>query len=239
MGSGLRSREVPSALYSRSSRARGTRRRMRGFEGWGRHLSSGPAAAAKATFALTHPSNLRETTRLTTSSPSSQSHRPSRVQRGDGVRQGRGAAGRIHCVIPEERIENAGQAAGQCDDGDVLAPARGDAPGPGPERLSRGGPAAQDRERGLNEQPAHAGVPGFGDGAAALRVARAGLAGHEAEIGFELMRMGERPTSSMAARKAAAVTGPTLGTERRRGTRGSWTARCSIVASEYASCWLR
>ena len=63
-GSGLRSREVPSALYSRSSRARGTRRRMRGFEGWGRHLSSGPAAAAKATFALTHPSNLRETVRL-------------------------------------------------------------------------------------------------------------------------------------------------------------------------------
>jgi hypothetical protein len=59
--SGLRSREVPSALYPRSSRARGTRRRIGGFEGWGRHLSCGPAAAAKPTFALTHPSNLRET----------------------------------------------------------------------------------------------------------------------------------------------------------------------------------
>jgi len=33
---------------------------MRGFEGWGRHLCSDPAAAAKRTFALTHPSNLRE-----------------------------------------------------------------------------------------------------------------------------------------------------------------------------------
>src|SRR5712691_6213303 len=192
-GSGLRSREVPSALYSRSSRARGTRRRMRGFEGWGRHLSSGPAAAAKATFALTHPSNLRETTRLTTSSPSSQSHRPSRVHRGDGVRQGRGAAGRIHRSIPEEGIENAGQAAGQRDNGDVLAPTCSDAQGPGPERLSRGGPAAEDREGGLNEQPAHARVPGLSDGAAALRLARAVLAGHEAEIGFELMRMVEAP----------------------------------------------
>ena len=32
MGRGLGSREVRSALYSRSSKARGTRRRMRGFE---------------------------------------------------------------------------------------------------------------------------------------------------------------------------------------------------------------
>src|SRR5712691_3079753 len=166
---------------------------MRGFEGWGRHLSSGPAAAAKATFALTPPSNLRETTRLTTSSPSSQSPRPLRVQRGDGDRQGRGAAGCIHRPIPEERIENAGQAAGQRDDGDVLAATCSDAQGPGPERLSRGGPAAEDREGGLNEQPAHARVPGLSDGAAALRLARAVLAGHEAEIGFELMRMVEAP----------------------------------------------
>ena len=66
MGRGLGSREVPSALYSRSSKARGTRRRMRGFEGWGRHLRSGPATAAKPTFALTHPSNLRETIGFTT-----------------------------------------------------------------------------------------------------------------------------------------------------------------------------
>jgi hypothetical protein len=44
---------------------------------------------------------------------------------------------------------------------------------------------------------------------------------------------------SIAARKAAAVTGLTLGTERRRGTRGSWTARCSIRSSEYVSCRFR
>src|SRR5262245_49631324 len=43
---------------------RSGRRRMRGCEGWGRHLSSGPATAAKSTFALTHPSNLRETKAL-------------------------------------------------------------------------------------------------------------------------------------------------------------------------------
>jgi hypothetical protein len=38
-------------------------------------------------------------------------------------------AGRIHRPIPEERIEDAGQAAGQRDDGDLLAPARGNAQG--------------------------------------------------------------------------------------------------------------
>src|SRR5215470_3496905 len=38
--------------------------------------------------------------------------------------------GRIHRVIPEERIENAGQATGQRDDGGVLASARGNAQGP-------------------------------------------------------------------------------------------------------------
>ena len=32
--------------------------------------------------------------------------------------------------------------------------------------------------------------------------------------------------------------GPMQGTERRRGTRGSWTARCSIRSSEYVSCRL-
>ena len=145
VGSGRGSREVPSALYSRSSKARGTRRRMRGFEGWRRHLRSGRAAAAKPTFALIHPSNLRETIRLTTPSSSSlsspsQSQSPvrwfSRMKRGDGVGQGCGAAGRIHRAVPEERVEDAGQAAGERHDGDVLAAARGDAQGPGPR--SRG-----------------------------------------------------------------------------------------------------
>jgi hypothetical protein len=36
-------------------------------------------------------------------------------------------------------MENAGQAAGERDDGDVLTPARGDARGPRPERPGRGG----------------------------------------------------------------------------------------------------
>jgi hypothetical protein len=37
------------------------------------------------------------------------------------------AAGLIHRAIPEERIENAGQAAAQRNDGDVLAPTHGEA----------------------------------------------------------------------------------------------------------------
>jgi hypothetical protein len=69
---------------------------------------------------------------------------------GEGA-QGRGAAGCIHRPIPEEGVQNAGQAAGQRDDGDVFTPTRGEAQGPGPERRGRGGPAAQDREGGLNE----------------------------------------------------------------------------------------
>ena len=202
------SREVPSALYSRSSRARGTRRRMRGFEGWGRHLRSGPATAAKPTFALTHPSNLRETIEAhphhhhsgpvtVTVSHSQSSSRLrgviSRVKRGDRGGKGRGrGAGRIHRSIPEERIENAGQAAGERDDGDVLASARGDAQGPGPEGLGRGGRRRRIETRRLDEQPANTRVARLGDGAAALRVARAVLAGHEAEVGFELMRVGKR-----------------------------------------------
>ena len=43
------------------------RRRKRGVVGWGRHLRSGHGAAAKETFALTHPSNPRETSALTES----------------------------------------------------------------------------------------------------------------------------------------------------------------------------
>jgi hypothetical protein len=34
---------------------------MRGVEEWGRHLRNGARTAAKSTYALTHPSNLRET----------------------------------------------------------------------------------------------------------------------------------------------------------------------------------
>ena len=64
--SGLRrwlygSREVRSSFYSRSSVASDARRRMRGVEGWGRHLCDGSRTAARNDCALTHPSNLRET----------------------------------------------------------------------------------------------------------------------------------------------------------------------------------
>ncbi len=55
------SREVRSSFYSRSSVASAARRRMRGVEGWGRHLRNGSRTAAKEFHALTHPSNLRET----------------------------------------------------------------------------------------------------------------------------------------------------------------------------------
>ncbi len=49
----------------------------------------------------------------------------------------------------------------------------------------------------------------------------------------------KRPTSSRVATKAVAVTGPMLGTVRRRWTRASWAARCSMAWSEYASWALR
>jgi hypothetical protein len=52
---------------------------------------------------------------------------------------------------------------------------------------------AKDGDRGLNQEPAGARVAGIGDGAAALGFAGAVLAGHEAEIGFELMRVVEAP----------------------------------------------
>ena len=56
-----------------------------------------------------------------------QSGGPSRGQRGDRVRMMSRGAGGIHRPIPKERIEDAGQAAGERDDGDVLAAARGNA----------------------------------------------------------------------------------------------------------------
>ena len=40
---------------------------QKGSRGWARHLCGGPGTAAKATFALTHPSNPRETNALTES----------------------------------------------------------------------------------------------------------------------------------------------------------------------------
>ena len=94
-------------------------------------------------------------------------------------------------AITEQRIEDAGEATGKRDDGDVFPAARGDAQGPGPQvfRLRRA--TTEDRDRGLNQQPAGARVAGLGDRPAALRLVGAVLTGHEAEIGFEVMRVAE------------------------------------------------
>src|SRR5262245_58350832 len=76
-----------------------------------------------------------------------------------------------HAAVTQERIEDAGEAAGESDNGDVLAAAGRDVQGPGVEGLGLGGATAEDGDRGLNEQPAGAARPGLGDGAAAPRVA--------------------------------------------------------------------
>src|SRR4030095_5103072 len=104
---------------------------------WGRHLRSGPATAAKATFALTQPSNLLETRARTISTAARGSH----AHGGGGA--SRGTAGRPnalgleHTAIAQQRIEDAGEATGEGDDGDVFAAARGDAQGPGLYLLGR------------------------------------------------------------------------------------------------------
>jgi hypothetical protein len=88
-------------------------------------------------------------------------------------------------------MEDAGEATGEGDHGHLFPPARGDAQGPGPQLLRLRRTVAEDRDGGLNQEPAGARVAGLGDRAASLRVARAALAGHEAEVGFALMRVGE------------------------------------------------
>ena len=128
---------------------------------------------------------------------------------------------------------------GEGADGDVFVAARGDTQGTGSQLLRLRRVSAEDRDGGLNQEPAGVRVAGLGDRVAVLRVAGAVLAGHEAEVGFELMRVTEALGVVDRGEEGGGVTGPTQGTERNRSTRGSWTARCSIVASEYASCWLR
>jgi hypothetical protein len=93
-----------------------------------------------------------------------------------------------HAAIAQQRIEDAGEATGEGDHGHLLPPAGSDAQGPGPQVLRLRRATTEDRDRGLNQEPAGARVAGLGDGAPALRLARAVLAWHEAEIGFELLR---------------------------------------------------
>ena len=101
------------------------------------------------------------------------------------------ALGLEDAAIAQQRIEDAGQATGEGDHGHLFSATRGDAQGPGPQFFRLGRAAAEDRDGGLNQEPAGARVAGLGDRAAPLRLARAALAGHEAEVGFELMRMVE------------------------------------------------
>lgn len=77
-----------------------------------------------------------------------------------------------YATITQQRIKDTGEATGERDDGHLLPAARGDAQGPGAQVFRLGRPAAEDRDGGVNQQPAGAGVAGLGDGAAALGLAR-------------------------------------------------------------------
>jgi len=92
-----------------------------------------------------------------------------------------------HTLIAEQGIEDAGQAAGEGDDGDGLATARRDVEGPRPEGLGLGRSAPEDGDRGLNQEPAHASLASLGNGAAALTLPGAEFARHQAEVRFDLM----------------------------------------------------
>src|SRR5262245_48874014 len=69
--------------------------------------------------------------------------------------------------IAQHRVEEAGQTAGQREDGDLFPPARGDAGRPPPPGGRARIAQAQDRHGRLDERSAHPAVPGFGDPAAA------------------------------------------------------------------------
>ena len=101
------------------------------------------------------------------------------------------ALGLEHAAISQQRIEDAGKATGEGAHGHLFPPARSDAQGPGRQLLRLRRATAEDRDGSLNQEPASARVAGLGDRAPPLCLARAVLAGHEAEVGFELMRMAE------------------------------------------------
>ncbi len=114
----------------------------------------------------------------------------SRGDRGRGFGPG-GASWVEHAPVSEQRVEDAGQAPGEGDGGNVLAAARGDVEGPRAEGLSLRRPPPEDGDRGLNQEPARAGVAGLGDPPAPLALPRAELARHQAEVGFHLVRAPE------------------------------------------------
>jgi hypothetical protein len=154
-----------------------------GIRRWGRHRPDGPATAARQHVALTHPSNLREI-RVRIARASSTG---SRVHEGGGPgARMPNAPGLEHAAIAQQRIEDAGETTGEGDD-DVFTAARGDAQGPGPQRLGLRRVPAKEGDCGLNQPPAHGRVAGLGDRTPALGLARAVLAGHEVELGIELL----------------------------------------------------
>jgi hypothetical protein len=93
---------------------------MRGFEGWGRHLRGGPATAARQHFALTHPSNLREIKARIVRASSTGSHVHEGSSRGTRMPD---ALGLEHAAIAQQRIEDAGEATGEGDDGHLFTAA--------------------------------------------------------------------------------------------------------------------
>jgi hypothetical protein len=60
----------------------------------------------------------------------------------------RRGAGFVHGPIPEERIEDAGQATGERDDGDLFAAAGGDVERPAAEGVSADGRSPENAEIG-------------------------------------------------------------------------------------------
>jgi len=74
-----------------------------------------------------------------------------------------------------------------------------------------GGPAAQEGDGGLNQEPAGAWRPGFRDGAAVLRVARAALAWPEAEVRLKLVRVVKAPDVVDRGDKGGGGDGPDAG----------------------------
>jgi len=116
-----------------------------------------------------------------------------------------------HAAIAEQRIEDAGEATGEGNDGHLFPAARGDAQSPGPQLLGLRRAPAEDGDGGLNQEPAGARVAGLGDGTAALGLPRAVLAGHEAEVGFELMRVVEAPDVVDGGEEGGGGDGPDAG----------------------------
>jgi hypothetical protein len=103
----------------------------------------------------------------------------------------RSGAELVHGPSRKEGVEDAGQAAGERDDGDLLAAAGRDAKRPASQGVGRGRAAPRDGDGGLNQEPPHAGVAGLGDVATALGLARAALAGHEAKVRLDLVGVPE------------------------------------------------